>query len=117
MSRVILPGEAQRAKGGLQIHLPRSVREQLEREQERIGACLVCGARFYRGQETTWTRHVGECARANMDRLIAESPRTLMPILQPEAWDPEIEAHMRKLGKKMTAEDRLEVKPHERAGF
>jgi len=34
----------------------------------------------------------------------------------PESWDPEVEAHMREVGRTMLREGRLEVLPHERAG-
>jgi hypothetical protein len=38
-----------------------------------------------------------------------------MPVF--EEWDPEVAAHLRKVGERMVAEGRLEVKPSERAGF
>ena len=114
MSRIILPGEAQRAKGGMQIYVPGEYASRVE-AGELIGYCRVCGAEFFQGQEATWQRHVGECARENMDELIAESPRTKMPLFQPEAWDPELERHLSKVGKQMLKEGRFESKPSERA--
>jgi hypothetical protein len=38
-----------------------------------------------------------------------------MPVF--DEWDPEVAAHMRKVGERMLEERRLEVKPSERAGF
>lgn len=88
-------------------------------EREVFGRCLVCGAKFYAGQEAVWEKHVGPCARANIDALQAESPisRNRGTIFDPETWDPELDAHFREVGKTMKREGRLEVKPSERGGF
>jgi hypothetical protein len=80
-----------------------------------VGRCLVpgCGAIFHAGEEAAWQRHVGKCARANMDKIKAA---TKLPAAM-EDWDPEITAHMRGVGERMIEEGRLEIKPNERAGF
>lgn len=87
-------------------------------DRDLVGRCLVpgCGAVFYAGQEELWQRHVGDCARRNMDRL-REASRRRVPAIIAEDFDPEVSAHMRRLGRRMLAEGRLEVKPSERAGF
>lgn len=83
-----------------------------------VGVCHVCGEKFGEGQEQLWQKHVGECARAHMDEILASRPseRNKGGPFDPETWDPEVEAHMREVGKRMLAEGRLEVLPHERAG-
>jgi len=95
----------------LTIYVPRGYEEQ----QVIVGRCLVpgCGAIFREGEEAAWQRHVGRCARANMDRIRA---RTATPPLM-EDFDPEITRHMRGVGRRMIDERRLEIKPNERAGF
>lgn len=84
-----------------------------------VGVCTTCDARFYRGQEEDWQRHVGPCARAHlgeiMDARAAKKKR--LAALQPESWDVELEAHMAKVGERMKREGRLTVRPNERAGF
>ena len=79
------------------------------------GRCTVpgCGAVFYAGEEEAWQRHVGKCARANMDKIKAA---TKVPEFM-EDYDPEISKHMRGVGKRMVEEGRLEIKASERAGF
>jgi hypothetical protein len=86
-----------------------------ERERELVGRCLVpgCGARFYAGEEAAWQKHVGRCARANIDRIKAA---TEQPAIM-EDFDPEVSKHMRDVGERMIDEGRLEVRPSERAGF
>lgn len=97
---------------GLTILVPKGYEDG---EKEPIGRCTVpgCGARFYAGEEQAWQRHVGSCARANLDRI--RSSIEAMPIM--EDFDPEVSEHMRGVGRRMLAEGRLEVKPSERAGF
>lgn len=73
--------------------------------------CNICGTRFYDGEQRQWQKHVGDCARANLDDLKLLNK----PIF--EDPDPEVTVHLRKVGRRMIAEGRLEVKPEERAGF
>jgi hypothetical protein len=75
--------------------------------------CTVCGMEFPSEQRGAWQRHVGGCARANMDKIKAA---TKVPPFM-EDYDPEITQHMRGVGKRMIEEGRLEIKPNERAGF
>lgn len=77
--------------------------------------CTVCGWGFTGNEQREWQRHVGECARKNMDEIRAKSKQ--MAVFDEENWDPEVAAHMRKVGQRMLKEGRLEVKPEERAGF
>lgn len=83
-----------------------------------VGVCNVCGAEFGEGQEQTWQKHVGNCARKHMDEILAMRPsqRNKGGPFDPDTWDPEVEAHMREVGRRMLREGRLEVLPHERAG-
>lgn len=108
-SGIVLPGGV---NPGLTIHVPRGY----ERDGEvKIGICRVCGAKFFKGQEEMWQRHVGKCARANIDRLRAESLRNRMPAFNEENWDPEVASHLKTVGRRMLAEGRLEMRPNERA--
>jgi hypothetical protein len=111
MGGVILPG-ASKPRGALQIIVPRSVTDEAN---ELVGHCLVpgCGARFYKGQEIQWQRHVGECARRNIDRIrAATAPRG--PSILHEDFDPEATAYLRDVGRRMLREGRLEMRPNER---
>lgn len=100
---------------GLTIHVPRGY----ERDGEvKIGVCRVpgCGAKFFKGQEEAWQRHVGKCARANIDRLRSMSPRNKHSgIFDEAAWDPEVASHLKTVGRRMLEEGRLEMRPSERA--
>lgn len=84
-----------------------------------VGLCKVCGAKFYRGEELKWQAHVGPCARAHIDeiRAVVAERRKALAIFDESAWDPELAAHMRQVGKRMKAEGRLVVKKNERGGF
>ena len=100
------PGTTGRAQG-LQILVPRGYEDQTPAFR-----CLVpgCGAVFFEGERAAWEHHVGPCARANRDRL----PRSQAAM---EDFDPEVSAHLRRVGERMLAEGRMEVKPNEAAGF
>jgi len=82
-------------------------------------ACNVCGSQFPNEQRAVYERHVGECARAHEAEILAMRPSVRLKggPFDPESWDPEAEAHMRKVGERMLREGRMEVKPAERAGF
>lgn len=86
-------------------------------ERPVVGKCTVpgCDLVFYAGEEVAWQRHVGPCARANLDKIRAVMRE--QPVFSEDNWDPELAKHMRGVGKRMLKEGRLEVKPHERAGF
>lgn len=114
MSGVILNARGARsASRDLTIILPRSA------AQERVPfRCTLCGARFTKSQAELYERHVGDCARKNIDEIRANAPsaRRAGTPFDPNNWDPEVERHMLAVGRRMIAERRLEVKPHERAG-
>lgn len=88
-----------------------------------IGVCHVCQmlgreTRFYAGEEQAWQRHVGRCARANLEEIRARAPRERQrgTPFDPDVWDPEEEAHMLRVGQRMLAEGRMELRRNERAG-
>lgn len=76
----------------------------------------VCGRLYYPGEERAWQKHVGECAREHADAIHAERPSVRLPAVY-ESPDPEVDAHMQKVGERMKREGRLTVHPSERAGF
>jgi hypothetical protein len=111
---LVLPGGVR--PGGRTLHVPAGYDDG-----PLVGKCLVpgCGQVFYSGQEEEWQKHVGWCAKRNVDAIrevIAERKKR-QAVFQPENWDPEVREHMDKVGKRMKAEGRLTVKPNERAGF
>lgn len=101
--KLILPGDVSH-RGGLTIHVPRG-----HETKERFGWCHVCGAKFAKGEEAKWQRHVGECARANIDELRAAGARQRQEgtVFDENQWDPEWAAHQREVGKRMLREGRL----------
>lgn len=111
MSRGIIlePG----AKQGMEIIVPRGY----EDETVVIGGCLVCGQKFYRGEEVKWQRHVVSCATSHIDELRAEVPSETNKgtIFDPADRDVELERHFRQVSETMRREGRWDVKPHERA--
>jgi hypothetical protein len=112
MHGAVLLGE-QPPQRGLTIYVPSGY------ERPVVGVCHVCGAEFGEGQEEVWQRHVGACARAHIDEIRASTPsaRNRGGPFDPETFDPEVDAHMAEVGRRMRAEGRLEVLPSERAGF
>lgn len=114
MAGVILNARGARAASrDLTIILPRSA------AQEHVPfRCTICGARFTRSQSELYERHVGKCARQNIDEIRANAPsaRRAGTPFDPNNWDPEVQEHMLEVGRRMILEGRLEVKPHERAG-
>lgn len=122
-SKILVPGQT-RAGGGLVLpggqppvrapilHVPAGY----EDSGPIVGKCLVpgCGAVFYAGQEDDWQRHVGACARSNMDRIEGLSIRKRMPVFDEDTWDPEWAEHQAKVGERMKREGRLVPHKHER---
>lgn len=81
-----------------------------------VGRCLVpgCGATFREGEEAAWEKHVGQCARSNLDAIrevIAAKEKG--PFAD---FDPEVSAHLRRVGERMLREGRLTIRPNEAAG-
>jgi hypothetical protein len=93
-------------------------------EQEPKFVCRVpvnddgdlCGRLFYEDENRAYQAHSVKCSQSNMAhiRKLSED-RTLGGLLSP--WDPEVDAHMRKVGETMRKEGRWTVNPNERAGF
>lgn len=114
----VLLGGGQRVK---RILLPPGCLE----DQEVFGRCHVptdlhggeCGQTFYKGQESLWQRHVGDCARKHRDIIQALSPSEANRGTPFEDWDPEVTAHFRGVRERMLREGRMEVKRSERAGL
>jgi hypothetical protein len=93
-------------------------------EQEPKFVCRVpvnddgelCGRLFYEDENRAFQLHATKCAAANRSHIEALSKaRTLDGLLSP--WDPEVDEHMRKVGRQMRKEGRWTVNPNERAGF
>ena len=62
--------------------------------------CHLCRARFFRGQESEFERHVVKCGNDHEQQLHEDSIRTRLPGLYgPEAGDPEYENYVRRTGK------------------
>ena len=114
MRRGVLLGPNKPRNAPLQILVPRGY------EEAPPYSCLICGSKFYAGQESLWQRHVGDCARKNLDEIRATTPsaRNKGTMFDDEVLgDPEIKQHFKKVRKTMEAEGRWEVNPNERAGF
>lgn len=120
MSELIVPGTP--PKGRLTLYLPAEYCEDRRNNEPLIGHCLVptdeqghrCGARFYRGQEDRWQKHVGECARKHMDTIQALAARERESIFHEDQWDSEAARHLRNVGRHMLAQKRFEMRPNER---
>lgn len=122
-NKVILPGEA---KPGLTVLVPRGY--ESETPPEPVAVCRIpvgpegelCGQPFYAHEhnwERKWREHMRECVERNRDAIHAQSPRTKLPMFDEANWDPEVAAHMKKVGERMIREGRMEVHKSERAGF
>lgn len=129
MRRLILPNDPV-GRGGMTLYVPRGYETEQDRmDDEAAGGyhlCRVlidaaeeriCGTVFELGKVREYQRHLRRCAAEHIDEIRKGSPHTRMPFLSPNAWDPEVEEHMRAVGRRMAAEGRLEVKKSERAGF
>jgi hypothetical protein len=128
VSGLILPN-GKPARGGLTIHVPSGYETEQDLVEEQPGGghiCRVivdgetrevCGRTFPGDQEGEYLRHLRRCVSAHRDAIHAASPRTRVPLLDPNLWDPEVDEHMRKVGRRMVEEGRLTVNPSERAGF
>ncbi len=129
MTPLILPNDPV-SRGGLTLFVPRGYESEQDRmDDEAAGGyhvCRVlvdaaeervCGRVFELEKEREYQRHLRRCTADHIDQIRQGSPRTRLPFLDPNAWDPEVEAHMRTVGERMIREGRLEVKKSERAGF
>jgi hypothetical protein len=111
---LILPGEGAR-RGQRTLHVPRGYETQ--EEVVLVGTCSTCDRIFHRGEEDEWQRHVGWCARQNLPDVLAarEARKSRLEVFSEEAWDPELARHFRRVGDRMLAERRLQMRPNERA--
>lgn len=110
MSDLILPGAT--ARGDLTILVPQGY------ERPATGECFLCGEMFAPGDNVV--AHMKKCVTdAGHDHRQDHEDRKerLAIFYDREAWDPEVEDHLRKVGQRMLKEGRWEVKPNERAGF
>lgn len=116
---LILPGESALEQPVRQLYVPAGQGlESTVLPGKRVGLCTVCGARFYSGEEAAWERHVGACAREHIDEIheAGQKARQVGTIFDPDQWDPEAEAALKKTGELMLKEGRMTLKPHERIG-
>jgi hypothetical protein len=124
--KLILPGDTART-GGLTIHVPSGYEDERDAAQQP-GALvchvivdhdkrLMCGKIFGPEERGKFEKHTGDCARKHLDEIRKAGIAHRVAIMDPATWDPEVEAHMNELGKRMLREGRLTVKPNERAGF
>jgi hypothetical protein len=83
--------------------------------REPNGHCNVCDEDLF-GTVGDMQKHMAACARQNIDAIRAAAPsaKNKGGPFDPETWDPEAEAHMREVGKRMLREGRLETLPSER---
>lgn len=86
--------------------------------REPNGYCSICDSDLF-GTLSDCQKHMAVCARKNIDEIRAAAPsaRHKGGPFDPESWDPEVEEHLRKVGERMLAEGRLEVKDSEKAGL
>ena len=81
----------------------------------------VCGHVIYADEnnpERVRISHQQQCVKDNEHWIHRNSPRARLPLFHdPDNFDHEIRDHMQKVGKRMIAEGRLEVRKNERAGF
>lgn len=85
--------------------------------REPTGECFICGQPWY--SERDMRAHLASVEHreaAEEHRLAERARKARVPFMQ-EDPDPEVTAHMKKVGKRMLAEKRWVVKPNERAGF
>jgi len=115
MSGLIIPGEPRR--GGLTIYVPGKYADTPGTRfvcRVPTGPRSVCGAEFT--SHASLMRHLrNECVSRHEQEIRTLSLKQRMPMFQ--SWDPEVDAHMKKVRDRMLKEGRWHVKPNERAGF
>ena len=121
MGKLILPGD-ERANTGMTLLVPRGYETGAMGEPTMVcrvpvGPGEVCGAAFWPGEERKFQSHVGRCAQEHETEIHNESPRTKLPIFDEANWDPEVAAHLKKVGARMLKEGRFVMHKSERAGF
>lgn len=83
--------------------------------EERFGHCSTCDRVFYRGEEQAWQKHVYKCAMENLDEILAAraEQKKRLAIFH-ESENPDVDAHLAKIGERMLREGRLVMKKSER---
>lgn len=83
--------------------------------REPNGHCNVCDEDLF-GTVGDMQKHMASCARANLGviRAAAPSQKNKGGPFDPDLWDREGEEYLRKVGKRMLAEGRLEMRDNER---
>ena len=79
------------------------------------GYCSIC-REFLHGTVGDMQKHMSACAREHIDEIRAAAPsqRFKDTVFDPTMWNPEVEAHLARVGERMLAEGRLEMLPSER---
>lgn len=121
MPKLILPGD-ERANSGMTILVPKGHETGAMGPPTMVcrvpvGHGEVCGNAFWPGEERAFTAHVTSCAKRHETEILQESPRNRLPIFSEDSWDPEVAAHLKKVGKRMLEERRFVMHKSERAGF
>jgi hypothetical protein len=110
--KIIIPG--QEREGMRTLHVPRGYETG---PTKIVGVCHTCGERFdTAGSEQAWQEHVGKCARRHLGEIMTAraAKKKRMAVFDTDTWDPEYEAHMRRVGERMIREGRLVTRPNER---
>jgi hypothetical protein len=78
--------------------------------------CSTCDEVFEPGQERAFQKHVYKCAIDNLPAILEarEEQKRRMRIFQPAAWNPDVDAHLAKVGERMLREGRLVMRKSER---
>lgn len=85
--------------------------------REPVGRCYLCHVDLYSDRDVRLHMASGEHRDAIEDARAEREAEKRRLALFHEHPDPEVEAHMLRVGERMRREGRWEVKPNERAGF
>jgi hypothetical protein len=79
------------------------------------GYCSICDMDLW-GSVGDLQAPMAACVRANIDEIRAQAPSVKHKggPFDPENWNPDAEAHLKKVGERMLKEGRLEMLPNER---
>lgn len=110
MSRLILPGDRPARR-------PVSVVVPHDGDRQATGFCGVCDVPFYSDRDMRAHLRSGSHRDAMALSVQAEHARKERLAIFHTSADPEVEAHLKVVGKTMLREGRMVVKPSERAGF
>lgn len=87
------------------------------RDGQPLGECLLCGRKFFRGEEGEYQRHAVEHAKRDLDDLRALAPSAAKKgtLFDPADVDIDLRNHWRGVRRDMAVENRTEVRPSETA--